>query len=95
VDSEVLKSQLEANHFEVGHESQETTPVVVINTCGFIDLAKEESINTILEYAEEKKNGRLEKLYVTGCLSQRYKMTWKQRFRKSTPILVPWSFPPC
>jgi len=73
VDSEVLKSQLEANHFEVGHESQETTPVVVINTCGFIDLAKEESINTILEYAEEKKNGRLEKLYVTGCLSQRYK----------------------
>ena len=47
--------------------------MVVINTCGFIDLAKEESINTILEYAEEKKNGRLEKLYVTGCLSQRYK----------------------
>jgi ribosomal protein S12 methylthiotransferase len=73
VDSEVLKSQLEANQFEVEHESQETTPVVVINTCGFIDLAKEESINTILEYAEEKKNGRLEKLYVTGCLSQRYK----------------------
>jgi len=73
VDSEVLKSQLEANQFEVEYESQETTPVVVINTCGFIDLAKEESINTILEYAEEKKNGRLEKLYVTGCLSQRYK----------------------
>ena len=73
MDSEVLKSQLEANQFEVEYESQETTPVVVINTCGFIDLAKEESINTILEYAEEKKNGRLEKLYVTGCLSQRYK----------------------
>jgi ribosomal protein S12 methylthiotransferase len=73
VDSEVLKSQLEANQFEVEHETQERTPVVVINTCGFIDLAKEESINTILEYAEEKKNGRLEKLYVTGCLSQRYK----------------------
>ena len=64
---------MEANQFEAEYESRETTPVVVINTCGFIDLAKEESINTILEYAEEKKNGRLEKLYVTGCLSQRYK----------------------
>jgi ribosomal protein S12 methylthiotransferase len=73
VDSEVLKSQLEANQFEVEHETAQETPVVVINTCGFIDLAKEESINTILEYAEEKKSGRLEKLYVTGCLSQRYK----------------------
>lgn len=73
VDSEVLKSQLEANQFEVEHETSQTTPVVVINTCGFIDLAKEESINTILEYADEKRNGRLEKLYVTGCLSQRYK----------------------
>jgi ribosomal protein S12 methylthiotransferase len=73
VDSEVLKSQLEANQFEVEHETQSKTPVVVINTCGFIDLAKEESVNTILAYAEEKKHGRLEKLYVTGCLSQRYK----------------------
>ena len=73
VDSEVIKSQLEANQFEVEHETSHKTPVVVINTCGFIDLAKEESINTILEYAEEKKSGRLEKLYVTGCLSQRYK----------------------
>lgn len=73
VDSEVLKSQLEANQFKVGHETSDSAPVVVINTCGFIDLAKEESINTILEYANEKKSGRLEKLYVTGCLSQRYK----------------------
>lgn len=73
VDSEVLKSQLEANHFNVRHESSQPAPVVIINTCGFIDLAKEESINTILEYAGEKKEGRLEKLYVTGCLSQRYK----------------------
>ncbi len=73
VDSEVLKSQLEANQFEVEHETLGHTPVVVINTCGFIDLAKEESINTILQYADEKRNGRLEKLYVTGCLSQRYK----------------------
>ena len=73
MDSEVIKSQLEANQFEVEHETAVKSPVVVINTCGFIDLAKEESINTILEYAEEKKHGRLEKLYVTGCLSQRYK----------------------
>lgn len=73
VDSEVIKSQLEANHFDVEHETGRDTPVVVINTCGFIDLAKEESIQTILEYAAEKKQGRLEKLYVTGCLSHRYK----------------------
>ncbi len=73
VDSEVLKSQLEANQFRVQHETSQPAPVVIINTCGFIDLAKEESINTILEYANEKKHGRLEKLYVTGCLSQRYK----------------------
>ncbi len=73
VDSEVIKSQLEANQFNVEHETATPSPVVVINTCGFIDLAKEESINTILEYANEKRNGRLEKLYVTGCLSQRYK----------------------
>jgi ribosomal protein S12 methylthiotransferase len=73
VDSEVLKSQLEANQFLVQHDTERPAPVVVINTCGFIDLAKEESINTILEYADEKKEGRLEKLYVTGCLSQRYK----------------------
>ncbi len=73
VDSEVLKAQLEASHFEVEHETPGPAPVVVINTCGFIDLAKEESVNTILQYAEEKKLGNLEKLYVTGCLSQRYK----------------------
>ena len=73
VDSEVLKSQLEASQFEVEHETSSHSPVVVINTCGFIDLAKEESINTILAYADEKRQGRLEKLYVTGCLSQRYK----------------------
>ncbi len=73
VDSEVLKAQLEASQFDVEHETPGPAPVVVINTCGFIDLAKEESVNTILQYAEEKREGRLEKLYVTGCLSQRYK----------------------
>lgn len=73
VDSEVLKTQLAANEYEVGHETAGHAPIVIINTCGFIDLAKEESINTILAYAEEKKQGHLEKLFVTGCLSQRYK----------------------
>ena len=73
VDSENLITQLKANEYEVAHDSNEEANIVVINTCGFIDLAKEESVNTILEYADRKKKGELEKLYVTGCLSQRYK----------------------
>ena len=67
-------SQLQANDFEVVHDSKdEDANVIIVNTCGFIDLAKEESVNTILEYAEQKKQGNIDKLYVTGCLSQRYK----------------------
>ena len=73
VDSENLITQLKGNAFEVIHDSDEEAQIVIVNTCGFIDLAKEESINTILEYAELKKEGQVEKLYVTGCLSQRYK----------------------
>jgi ribosomal protein S12 methylthiotransferase len=74
VDSENLITQLRGNDFEVVHDSDdEDANIVIINTCGFIDLAKEESVNTILEYAEVKKQGGLDKLYVTGCLSQRYK----------------------
>lgn len=74
VDSENMITQLRANEFEVHHESNEVDAnVIIVNTCGFIDLAKEESVNTILEYAEEKKQGNIEKLYVTGCLSERYK----------------------
>jgi ribosomal protein S12 methylthiotransferase len=74
VDSEVLMAQLKANKFDVKHEStQDDADIVIINTCGFIDNAKEESINTILEYAEAKNQGKLEKLIVTGCLSHRYK----------------------
>lgn len=74
VDSENLITQLEGNDFEVFHEKDEAKAnVIIINTCGFIDLAKQESINTILEYAERKKRGEIEKLYVTGCLSHRYK----------------------
>lgn len=70
-DSEVLMGQLEANGKKVVHE--EKGDVVVINTCGFIDNAKEESINTILEYVDLKNQGIVEKVFVTGCLSERYK----------------------
>lgn len=70
-DSEVLMGQLEANGKEVVHE--EKGDIVVINTCGFIDNAKEESINTILEYVDAKNRGEVEKVFVTGCLSERYK----------------------
>ncbi|HRB70035.1 MAG TPA: 30S ribosomal protein S12 methylthiotransferase RimO, partial [Chitinophagales bacterium] len=74
VDSEVLVAQLKHNDFEVEHQSEKKDAnIIIINTCGFIDRAKEESINTILSYAEQKNKGRIDKLYVTGCLSQRYK----------------------
>jgi ribosomal protein S12 methylthiotransferase len=74
VDSENIITQLRGNDYQVVHDSNdEDANVVIVNTCGFIDLAKEESINTILEYADHKSNGRIDKLYVTGCLSQRYK----------------------
>ena len=73
-DSEVLMGQLVANNMKVEHESvKDDSNIVVINTCGFIDNAKEESINTILEQAERKEAGHIDKLYVTGCLSERYK----------------------
>ena len=73
-DSEVLMGQLVANNMQVEHESEkDDSNIVVINTCGFIDNAKEESINTILEHAERKHAGKIDKLYVTGCLSERYK----------------------
>lgn len=71
VDSEVLMGQLQASGKEVVHE--ERGDVVVINTCGFIDNAKEESINTILDFVEAKKRGEVEQVFVTGCLSERYK----------------------
>jgi ribosomal protein S12 methylthiotransferase len=74
VDSEVLYSQLKANDFNVEHESKnDNANIIIINTCGFIDNAKQESIDTILSYAEAKQTGKIDKLYVTGCLSQRYK----------------------
>ncbi|REA58687.1 30S ribosomal protein S12 methylthiotransferase RimO [Dyadobacter luteus] len=74
VDSEVLYTQLKGNGFDVDHESKkDNSQIVVINTCGFIDNAKEESINTILRYADAKSAGMVDKVYVTGCLSHRYK----------------------
>ncbi len=74
VDSEVLSGQLAAADVNVLHESKKLDHnIVVVNTCGFIDKAKEESINTILEQVELKRRGKLDKVYVTGCLSERYK----------------------
>jgi len=70
-DSEVLMGQLKANNKEVVHEEEGN--IVVINTCGFINNAKEESVNTILEYVQKKEEGTVDKVFVTGCLSERYK----------------------
>ena len=73
-DSEVMMAQLKGNKFEVEHESKsDDAEIVIINTCGFIDNAKQESIDTILQYADAKKQGFVDKVYVTGCLSERYK----------------------
>ena len=74
VDSEVLMGQLRANQMEVVHDSEKNDAnIIVINTCGFIDNAKQESIDTILHYARAKEEGQIDKLFVTGCLSERYK----------------------
>jgi ribosomal protein S12 methylthiotransferase len=73
VDSEVLMGELAQLGFDVKHESDEEQDIVIINTCGFIESAKQESIETILQFAHAKEKGLIEKLYVTGCLSERYK----------------------
>lgn len=74
VDSEVMMGQLRANQFDVVHESSDNdAAIVIINTCGFIDNAKQESIDTILHYAKRKEQGKIDRLIVTGCLSERYK----------------------
>jgi len=87
VDSEVLSGQLIANDISVEHESRKRDHnIVVVNTCGFIDKAKEESIQTILDQVERKKKGQLEKVYVTGCLSERY----RQDLEKEIPEVDAW-----
>lgn len=74
VDSEVILTQLKGNDINTEHESKhDDSNIVIVNTCGFIDNAKQESIDTILRYADAKADGLIDKLYVTGCLSQRYK----------------------
>src|SRR6266566_3799343 len=87
VDSEVLSGQLRANNIDVMHESiKKDHNIVVINTCGFIDKAKEESVNTILDQLELKRRGKLDKVYVTGCLSQRY----RDDLEKEIPDVDAW-----
>ena len=73
-DSEVLMNQLRANDFDVSHDTPiDAAPVVIINTCGFIESAKQQSIETILQFTGAKQDGRVERVYVTGCLSERYR----------------------
>jgi ribosomal protein S12 methylthiotransferase len=87
VDSEVLSGQLLANEIDVVHENaKKDHNIVIVNTCGFIDKAKEESVNTILEQVELKQKGKLDKVYVTGCLSQRYRDDLEQ----SIPEVDAW-----
>ena len=82
VDSEVLLTQLRGNNMDASHESlKDDANIIVINTCGFIDQAKQESIDTILRYADAKQAGDIDKLFVTGCLSQRY----QEDLRKEIP----------
>ncbi len=87
VDSEVLLTQLRGNGIDTSHESKkDDANVVVINTCGFIDNAKQESIDTILRYVDAKEEGIVEKVYVTGCLSERY----KDDLQKEIPDVDAW-----
>lgn len=84
VDSEVMLTQLKANSLNASHESKkDDANIIIINTCGFIERAKQESIDTILRYADEKEDGKIDKLYVVGCLSERY----KEDLEKEVPIV--------
>ena len=79
VDSEVLLTQLKGNNKDAYHQSEDISPdVIIVNTCGFIDNAKQQSVDTILSYAKEKEYGNIKKLYVTGCLSERYKQSLEE-----------------
>ncbi len=86
-DSEVLMGQLKGNKFEVEHESKsDDSAIVIINTCGFIDNAKQESIDTILQFVDAKNKGMVEKVFVTGCLSERY----RPELEKDIPEVDAW-----
>ncbi|MFP4447647.1 MAG: 30S ribosomal protein S12 methylthiotransferase RimO [Bacteroidales bacterium] len=82
VDSEYLAKQLNVNGFSVHHNYSPQSDIIVINTCGFINDAKEESVETILNYVEAKKKGTISKLFVVGCLSQRYKEQLKEEIKE-------------
>ena len=87
VDSEVLLTQLHGNKIDAAHEAPEDDAnIVVINTCGFIDNAKQESIDTILRYVDAKEEGLVDKVFVTGCLSQRY----REDLKKEIPLVDDW-----
>jgi ribosomal protein S12 methylthiotransferase len=86
VDSEKIMGQLDGSKFKVSHESEGPSDIVIINTCGFIKDAKVESIDTILQYVEAKKNGLVKEVIVTGCLSQRY----KEELMKEIPEADAW-----
>ncbi|MCB9235452.1 MAG: 30S ribosomal protein S12 methylthiotransferase RimO [Bacteroidia bacterium] len=87
VDSEVMLTQLRGNDIDASHESaDDEANIIIINTCGFIDRAKQESIDTILDYSEYKEEGRIDKLFVTGCLSERY----KDDLKKEIPNVDAW-----
>ena len=87
VDSEVLLTQLQGNKIDAAHEAPEDdSNIVVINTCGFIDNAKQESIDTILRYVDAKEEGLVDKVFVTGCLSQRY----REDLKKEIPLVDDW-----
>ena len=86
-DSEQLMTQLKANNFDVEHEAkQDDFGIVVINTCGFVESAKQESIDTIIRFSQAKQEGQVEKVYVTGCLSQRY----KEELEEGIPEVDAW-----
>jgi ribosomal protein S12 methylthiotransferase len=84
VDSEIMLTQLKGNNLNATHESQkDDANIIIVNTCGFIERAKQESIDTILRFADAKEEGKIDKLYVVGCLSERY----KEDLEKEIPIV--------
>ena len=95
VDTEILMKQFEANGYHCTHDSNNPRgEIAVINTCGFIGDAKEESINTILRFAQAKDEGRLGKLFVMGCLSQRYKEELEKEIPQVDRFFGAWSIDP-